>query len=84
MNRHSIYLSLAIGTLCVNSVRAQVATGVALEENGLGRTGRDKLPMPAVIQTPGTQLPPPGGNPLSAPEQMRLQIDVSGQWQARK
>jgi general secretion pathway protein N len=64
MNRHSIYLSLAIGTVCVNSVMAQVTTGVALEENGLGRTGRDKLPMPAVIQTPGTQLPPPGGNPL--------------------
>jgi general secretion pathway protein N len=64
MNRHFILLSLALGGLCVNSVMAQVTTGVALEENSLGRTGRDKLPMPAVIQTPGVQLPPPGGNPL--------------------
>jgi general secretion pathway protein N len=64
MNRHFILLSLALGGLCVNSVMAQVTTGVALEENSLGRTGRDKLPMPAVIQTPGAQLPPPGGNPL--------------------
>jgi general secretion pathway protein N len=64
MNRHFILLGLALGGLCVNSVMAQVTTGVALEENSLGRTGRDKLPMPAVIQTPGVQLPPPGGNPL--------------------
>jgi general secretion pathway protein N len=64
MNRHFILLGLALGGLCVNSVMAQVTTGVALEENSLGRTGRDKLPMPAVIQTPGAQLPPPGGNPL--------------------
>lgn len=64
MNRHFILSSLALGGLCVNSVMAQVTTGVALEENSLGRTGRDKLPMPAVIQTPGAQLPPPGGNPL--------------------
>lgn len=64
MNRHFILLSLVLGGLCVNGVMAQVTTGVALEENSLGRTGRDKLPMPAVIQTPGAQLPPPGGNPL--------------------
>jgi general secretion pathway protein N len=64
MNNRFIYLSLALGTLCVNSVMAQVTTGVSLEENGLDRTGRDKLPIPAVIQTPGAQLPPPGGNPL--------------------
>ncbi len=64
MSKHFIYLSLALSALCMNSVMAQVTTSVALEENGFGRTGREKLPMPAVIQTPGAQLPPPGGNPL--------------------
>jgi general secretion pathway protein N len=68
MRRHFIWLSLALGTLCMNNgmnnAMAQAATGVALEENGLGRMGRERLPMPAVIQTPGAKLPPPGGNPL--------------------
>jgi len=64
MSRHFIHLSLALSAFCMNSVMAQVTTGVAFEENGFGRTGRERLPMPAVIQTPGAQLPPPGGNPL--------------------
>jgi general secretion pathway protein N len=64
MNRHFIYLSLAIGVLSLNEAIAQVATGVTLEENDLSRTSRDKLPIPAVIQSPGAQLHPPGGNPL--------------------
>jgi hypothetical protein len=51
---HFIYTGLALGTLWTNNVMAQVTTGVALEENGFG----------PVIQTPGAQLPPPGGNPL--------------------
>jgi hypothetical protein len=62
MSRHFICVSLALGTLCMNM--AQVTTGADLEENGLGRMRRERLPMPAVIQTPGAQLPPPGGNPL--------------------
>jgi hypothetical protein len=64
MSRHSICVSLALGTLCMNNAMAQVTTGVDLEENGLGRMRRERLPMSAVIQTPGAQLPPPGGNPL--------------------
>jgi len=64
MNKRFIYFSLVVSTLCANSGMAQVTTGVALEENGLAQTGRDRLSMPAVIQTPGAQLPPPGGNPL--------------------
>jgi general secretion pathway protein N len=59
-----ISFGLAGGALWLNCVMAQATTGVALEENGLGRTGRERLPTPAVIQTPGAQLPPPGGNPL--------------------
>jgi len=64
MNRHFTYLSLAIGLLSLNGAVAQVATGVTLEENDLSRASRDKLSVPAVIQSPGAQLPPPGGNPL--------------------
>jgi hypothetical protein len=60
----SLYTSLVIGALSLNGAIAQVATGVTLEENDLSQTGRGKLPVPAVIQTPGAQLPPPGGNPL--------------------
>jgi general secretion pathway protein N len=64
MNRHLIYLSLAIGLLFLNKAFAQATTGVTLEENDLSRSSRDKLPIPAVIHSPGAQLPPPGGNPL--------------------
>jgi general secretion pathway protein N len=60
----SLYTSLAIGLISLNGAIAQVATGATLEENDLKQTGRGKLPVPAVIQTPGVQLPPPGGNPL--------------------
>ncbi len=64
MNRQFIYVSLAIGVLTLNGAIAQIATGVNLEENDLSPASRDKLPVPAVIQSPGAQLPPPGGNPL--------------------
>jgi general secretion pathway protein N len=64
MNRHFVYLSLAIGMLSLNGAIAQTATGVTLEENGLSRASRDKSSVPAMIQSPGAQLPPPGGNPL--------------------
>jgi hypothetical protein len=64
MNRQLIYLSFAIGALSLNGAIAQVATGVTFEENDLSRSSREKLSVPAVIQTPGAQLPPPGGNPL--------------------
>jgi general secretion pathway protein N len=64
MNRHLIYLSLAMAALSLDGAIAQMATGVNLEENDLGRASREKHPVPAVIQIPGGQLPPPGGNPL--------------------
>jgi hypothetical protein len=63
MIRHCAYVIVAMGSLSLNGAFGQV-TGVTLEENDTGRTGRETLPMPAVIKTPGSQLPPPGGNPL--------------------
>jgi len=64
MIRLLIYLSFALGALSLSGAIAQVATGVTFEENDLSRPRREKLSVPAVIQTPGAQLPPPGGNPL--------------------
>src|SRR5262249_26765148 len=64
MNRQLIYLSFAMGAFSLNGAIAQFATGVTFEENDLSRSSRGKLSVPAVIQTPGAQLPPPGGNPL--------------------
>jgi general secretion pathway protein N len=63
MIKHCAYVIVAMGSLSLNGAFGQV-TGVTLEENDTGRTGRETLPMPAVIKTPGSQLPPPGGNPL--------------------
>jgi hypothetical protein len=64
MNRQLIYLSFAIAALSLSGAIAQVASGVTFEENDLSRPRRERLSVPAVIQTPGAQLPPPGGNPL--------------------
>jgi hypothetical protein len=64
MNRQLIFLSFAMGAFSLNGAIAQFATGVTFEENDLSQSGRGKLSVPAVIQTPGAQLPPPGGNPL--------------------
>lgn len=53
------------GALSLSGANAQQLTGVALEENGSSNPAlRETLPIPAVITTPGSQLPPPGGNPL--------------------
>src|SRR5262249_26836026 len=69
MNRQLIFLSFAMGAFSLNGAIAQFATGVTFEENDLSQSSRSqssrgKLSVPAVIQTPGAQLPPPGGNPL--------------------
>lgn len=64
MNRQLIYLSFAIVALSLSGAIAQVATGVTYEEDDMSRPSRGNLSVPAVIQTPGAQLPPPGGNPL--------------------
>ncbi len=64
MNRQLIYLSFAIGALSLSGAIAQVTTGVTYEEDDMSRSSRERFSHPAVIQTPGAQLPPPGGNPL--------------------
>jgi hypothetical protein len=63
MIKHCVYVIVAMGSLSLNSAFGHF-TGVTLEENDTGRTGRETLSNPAVIKTPGSQLPPPGGNPL--------------------
>src|SRR5262245_32324885 len=62
MNRQLIFLSFAMGAFSLNGAIAQSATGVTFGD--LSQSRRGKLSVPAVIQTPGAQLPPPGGNPL--------------------
>ena len=59
----NLLASLAFASLAWNCAWGQ-ASGVALEENDAGLTGRENRSIPAVLQTPGAQLPPPGGNPL--------------------
>ncbi|MCI0600761.1 MAG: general secretion pathway protein GspN [Beijerinckiaceae bacterium] len=64
MMRRFIYVTVAMGAVTLSGAMGQTFTGVALEENDTGLARRETLPIPAVITTPGAQLPPPGGNPL--------------------
>jgi general secretion pathway protein N len=64
MIKQGVYVIVAMGSFSLNGAIGQTVTGVTLEENDAGQTGRNTLPIQASIKTPGAQLPPPGGNPL--------------------